>query len=80
MTKKKENTTVVARVNFPLYSVQLLTCRHILVAGGGGAARTGVSNAFVSKKQLFVSLELYNCIKIKLITLNNRNVHNFLSV
>eukprot|EP00058_Branchiostoma_floridae_P008121 XP_002593609.1 hypothetical protein BRAFLDRAFT_284119 [Branchiostoma floridae] len=31
--------------NYPLYAVTLLDDSHILVAGGGGAARTGVENA-----------------------------------
>lgn len=47
MVRKIKNSTVLARVNFPLYSVQLLTCRHIIVAGGGGTANTGISNGFV---------------------------------
>ncbi|KAI5636019.1 prolactin regulatory element-binding protein [Phthorimaea operculella] len=37
---------LLARVDFPLYTVQTLTNRHILVAGGGGAANTGVANGF----------------------------------
>lgn len=48
MVHKTENTTVLARADFPLSSVQLLTCRHILVAGGGGSANTGIPNGFVS--------------------------------
>jgi len=48
---------LLARVNFPLYSVQMLTSRHILVAGGGGSAKTGVANGFVSN-YLF---KLYHC-------------------
>lgn len=47
MVHKVKNSEILARVNFPLYSVQLLTCRHIIVAGGGGSAKTGVSNGFV---------------------------------
>lgn len=42
------NDGLLARVNFPLYSVEMLTSRHVLVAGGGGQARTGVANGFVS--------------------------------
>lgn len=38
---------VLARINFPLFSVQMLTNRHVLVAGGGGSAKTGVANGFV---------------------------------
>jgi prolactin regulatory element-binding protein len=37
-------------VNFPLYAVEMLTDRHFIVAGGGGAAKTGVSNGFVCSK------------------------------
>ncbi|KAL3172715.1 hypothetical protein MRX96_012763 [Rhipicephalus microplus] len=35
---------LLARVNFPLYSINVLTERHILVAGGGGKSRTGIPN------------------------------------
>lgn len=35
---------VLARVNFPIYSVQCFTDRHVLVAGGGGGAKTGIRN------------------------------------
>jgi len=37
---------LAAKINFPLYGVKMLTERHFVVAGGGGAARTGVSNGF----------------------------------
>ncbi|KAH8385755.1 hypothetical protein KR009_007274 [Drosophila setifemur] len=37
---------LLARVNFPLYAVDMLTSRHILVAGGGGSSKTGVANGF----------------------------------
>lgn len=37
---------LLARVNFPLYCVNVLTNQHILVAGGGGSAKTGVANGF----------------------------------
>lgn len=36
---------LLARVNFPPYTVKMLTNRHILVAGGGGKAKTGIANA-----------------------------------
>lgn len=42
-----------AKVNFPLYAIEMLTDRHFVVAGGGGAAKTGVSNGFVCFKILF---------------------------
>uniref|UniRef100_A0A224YYC8 Prolactin regulatory element-binding protein n=1 Tax=Rhipicephalus zambeziensis TaxID=60191 RepID=A0A224YYC8_9ACAR len=35
---------LLARVNFPLYSINVITERHILVAGGGGKSRTGIPN------------------------------------
>ncbi|ENN78434.1 prolactin regulatory element-binding protein [Dendroctonus ponderosae] len=37
---------VLARINFPLFSVQMLTNRHVLVGGGGGSSKTGVANGF----------------------------------
>ncbi|XP_049871449.1 prolactin regulatory element-binding protein [Pectinophora gossypiella] len=37
---------LLAKVDFPLYTLQTLTNRHILVAGGGGASNTGVANGF----------------------------------
>lgn len=47
---------LLARVDFPLYALQTLTNRHILVAGGGGASNTGVANGFVSVTLLSYSL------------------------
>lgn len=46
--KGKPTDGLLARVNFPLYAVEMLTSRHLLVAGGGGSAKTGVANGFVS--------------------------------
>lgn len=40
---------LLARVNFPLYTLQMLTSRHVLVGGGGGSSNTGVANGFVSE-------------------------------
>ena len=37
--------------NFPLYAVDVLDQNHILVAGGGGAAKTGVPNCMVRSVQ-----------------------------
>lgn len=55
---KRPNDHLLARVNFPLYSVEMLTNRHCLVAGGGGSAKTGVANGFVSNiSQLGISSE-----------------------
>lgn len=39
---------LLARVNFPLYTLQMLTSRHVIVGGGGGSSKTGVANGFVS--------------------------------
>ena len=33
--------------DFPLYTLRMVGDRHFLVAGGGGAAKTGVPNAMV---------------------------------
>ena len=43
---------LLCRVNFPLYQATMITPRHLLVAGGGGAANTGVFNGIVSLKFL----------------------------
>ena len=45
-----ENPTgeLLAKVSFPLYTIKALSGQHILVAGGGGSAKTGVANGFVS--------------------------------
>ncbi|KAJ8888674.1 hypothetical protein PR048_008166 [Dryococelus australis] len=43
---RRKEDGLLARVNFPLYAVQMLTSRHVLVAGGGGSANTGVANGF----------------------------------
>lgn len=65
------NDGLLARVNFPLYSVEMLTSRHVLVAGGGGQARTGVANGFVSI--LFTNCTI-SCMKpARLNRLSNQN-------
>ncbi|KAG5680095.1 hypothetical protein PVAND_009621 [Polypedilum vanderplanki] len=48
MGSKKNMITdcLLAKVNFPLYAAEMLTSRHLLVAGGGGSAKTGVANGF----------------------------------
>lgn len=43
---RRSRDGLLARVNFPLYTVQMLTSRHVLVGGGGGSANTGVANGF----------------------------------
>ena len=46
MFSSDQNTgQLLARVNYPIYVCKVLTERHILVAGGGGQAKTGISNA-----------------------------------
>lgn len=40
------HSSLLARVSFPLYTVRALSGQHILVAGGGGSAKTGVANGF----------------------------------
>lgn len=36
---------VLARFDFPLYTLQFIDDKHFLVAGGGGGAKTGIPNA-----------------------------------
>ncbi|KAF5285728.1 hypothetical protein FQR65_LT02256 [Abscondita terminalis] len=43
---RRNRDGLLAKVNFPLYTVQMLTNRHVLVGGGGGSAKTGVANGF----------------------------------
>lgn len=43
---RRTNEGLLARVNFPLYTVQMLTSHHVLVGGGGGSSKTGVANGF----------------------------------
>lgn len=45
---RRNNEGLLARVNFPLYTLQMLTSRHVIVGGGGGSSKTGVANGFVS--------------------------------
>lgn len=46
MAPTRRNDGLLARVNFPLYTLQMVTSRHILVGGGGGSSKTGVANGF----------------------------------
>ncbi|XP_012267003.2 prolactin regulatory element-binding protein [Athalia rosae] len=46
MPTRRSKGGLLARVNFPLYTLQMLTSRHILVGGGGGSSKTGVANGF----------------------------------
>ncbi|KAL4720850.1 hypothetical protein ACJJTC_016719 [Scirpophaga incertulas] len=43
---RNRNDGLLARVDFPLYTLQTLTNRHVIVAGGGGSSNTGVANGF----------------------------------
>lgn len=45
---KTPHDGLLARVNFPLYAMEMLTSRHVMVGGGGGSAKTGVANGVVS--------------------------------
>ncbi|XP_026684521.1 prolactin regulatory element-binding protein [Diaphorina citri] len=42
----KVEGVVLTKVNFPLYTIQMVTSHHVLVGGGGGSAKTGVANGF----------------------------------
>ncbi|KAJ8683475.1 hypothetical protein QAD02_019267 [Eretmocerus hayati] len=46
MSWKRRKDGLLAKVNFPPYTLQMLTSRHVLVGGGGGSSRTGVANGF----------------------------------
>uniref|UniRef100_A0A1B6E7Q3 Uncharacterized protein n=3 Tax=Clastoptera arizonana TaxID=38151 RepID=A0A1B6E7Q3_9HEMI len=46
MPSSRKNAGLLARVNFPLYTLQMLTSRHVIVGGGGGSSKTGVANGF----------------------------------
>ena len=46
---------LLCRVNFPLYQAMMISPRHLLVGGGGGAAKTGVFNGFVR-----IFIDFYN--------------------
>lgn len=46
MAKRHKHTaSLCARVNFPLFTVKVLSERHIVVGGGGGESKTGVTNS-----------------------------------
>jgi len=46
MFVKKQFCERLCQVNFPLYNVTLISPRHVMFTGGGGAANTGVHNGF----------------------------------
>ncbi|XP_065061940.1 prolactin regulatory element-binding protein-like [Rhopilema esculentum] len=39
-------TTLLDTTNFPIYAINILSEDHFVVAGGGGASKTGIPNAF----------------------------------
>ena len=47
--KSRADPTLLSRVDFPLYTIEMLTSRHIVIGGGGGSSKTGVTNGFVSQ-------------------------------
>ena len=44
----------ICKGNYPLYCCQCLDIEAFLVAGGGGAAKTGVRNAVVNKLYIII--------------------------
>ena len=38
----------VAKIGFPSYAICSLSGRHVVIGGGGGSAKTGIPNKFVS--------------------------------
>ncbi|KAL7306550.1 hypothetical protein TKK_0001242 [Trichogramma kaykai] len=46
MSWKRRQDGLLAMINFPPYSLQMLTSRHVLVGGGGGSSKTGIANGF----------------------------------
>lgn len=48
MTINGHCNQLLARVNFPPYAVKMLSARYLLVAGGGGKAKSGIANVLVS--------------------------------
>lgn len=44
MGSSGEQAELLCRVDFPLYAISVLSPRHVMVGGGGGAANTGVKN------------------------------------
>ena len=46
MSVESNQAELFARVDFPLYSIAMVSPRHVLVAGGGGSANTGVKNGY----------------------------------
>jgi len=53
---------LLCRVDFPLYQAQLVSPRHLLLAGGGGSAKTGVFNGIVSFKLIICYCTMFYCL------------------
>ena len=51
--------TTLETTNFPLYAVNVLDREHFSIAGGGGAAKTGVPNALVGIALFLLFLSKY---------------------
>ena len=67
MFSSDQNTgQLLARVNYPIYVCKVLTERHILVAGGGGQAKTGIKNA-IEIYELIYSSKTNSC-RARLVT------------
>ena len=41
----------LVHTDFPLYTINMVGDKHFMVAGGGGSAKTGVTNAIVSETE-----------------------------
>lgn len=51
-TVSKVNMSTLCKLDFPLYCCDTLDESHIVVAGGGGASKTGVPNTVVRTQKL----------------------------
>ena len=49
--------SAICKVNYPLYCCQCLDNEAFLIAGGGGAAKTGVRNSVVSESELGFAIQ-----------------------
>lgn len=61
---RRPSDGLLARVNFPLYSIEMVSNRHCLVAGGGGSAKTGVANGFV-RIFIYIACVVYYNVKVE---------------
>ena len=64
------NSSQVCKLNFPLYCCESLGDESFLVAGGGGAAKTGVKNSIVSEETSQIYLISINLKINELFSLN----------